>query len=209
MQKIISGQLPQLCECHYMDELFCLEQRIGIQRDKKTLTTGEMAMYSPHYVRLQKDISLAIAVDNLPADWTLPLMFPLGGESRMTICTPLKSTLRLPAMELRTKKVVVIALTPTYFIGGPWWGAGPGDSASFLNSELQGTLVTSAMDRPVLVGGWDTCQGASLPMYPMAPPGSVWWIENTAFNIPPDRPLKLGDRTAFGFGMALVGVWPE
>lgn len=207
MQCILAGELPESGQCLHADALFRREPRIGIERDAHSLTTGKNAMYSPHYVRLQKGVSLAVGIDGLPDGWTLPEVFPLGGESRMAVCTRLETPPSLPQPPPRSGNALLVLLTPACF-DTPWWGAGPGESASQLSGDVGGAVVTTAINRPVSIGGWDSRKGEPLPMRPHAPPGSVWWLEDASVPNASLEPLELGKRTPYGFGMALAGVWP-
>jgi len=208
MNRILQGQWPQSDHCLHKRCLFRHEPRIGIQRDSDTLATGENALYSPHYVRLRQGVSLAVGLAGLSGDWPVPGLFPLGGESRLATCHTLETPPPLPSNAAAGDKSLLILLAPARF-NDPWWGAGPDDKASALDDCLHGTVVTAAIDRPVRIGGWDSLNKRPQPLEPYAPAGSVWWLENTNGASADDNAIRLGRRTAYGFGLAAVGAWPQ
>jgi len=206
MNQILEGELPSAKCCIHARSIYYHEPRVGIQRDPDTGTTGEKALYSPQYIRLQRDVSMAVGISGLPEDWSLPSIFPFGGESRLAGCTQLETGPELPQQPLRNGKAIVLLLTPAHFSEDCWCGACPGDSAANLNNTLSGSVVTAAIDRPIRIGGWDSIKKQPLPTAPYVPAGSVWWLEN-ALCSNGGNTLQLGARTAYGFGTALSGIW--
>lgn len=208
-QKVLEGNPPEAEECIPLEDLFKHEPRIGIQRQPDTRATGENAMYSPKYIRLERGVSLLIGIRGLPSrDWPPPEIFPLGGESRLALCSELEqapSWPQPPAIE--NGHAVLTLLTPACWPGPKWWGAGPGDPAYDLHADLTGTVSTATVDRPKLIGGWDSLNGGPLPLAPCAPPGSVWWLEKASDL--PASPLQLGERHSCGFGLAALGRCPS
>lgn len=208
MSKVLQGQLPAKDDCIHRDRLYAYEARVGIQRDPETRTTGEHAMYSPHYIRLHHDVSLLMGVVG-PSDIALPAVFPLGGESRMATCAPVERTVQLP--ESVDGGDVICLVTPSYFDAGSdaaathWYGAGPSDAAGQLHHDLSGTVRSVCLDRPTWIGGFDSRAGSKgpLPLRPHTSPGTVWWLND---GVPASNQIQfLGSNTAYGYGMAFVG----
>lgn len=208
MERILFGKLPSHEQFVHARSLYCHESRVGIQRDPVTKTTGENALYSPSFVRLEKGVSLTVGIAGLPPGWTLPSVFPLGGESRLASCTPLDKTPTLPGRSPRSGRVLLALLAPARFDSGRrWWGAGPGDSAPDLSGAFTGAVVSAAIDRPTRIGGWDSLNRRPVSVAPYVPAGSVWWLEDASVSSPGNALPQLGTRTAYGFGTTLLGEW--
>jgi len=207
LESILSGEFPNPDETWHGSDLFCLEPRVGIERGSQTRTTGEGALYNPSYVRLAKGVALAVGVAGLPVGWQLPAVFPLGGESRLARCQRVE-TVSMPKSSTSAGQLVLVLSTPARFSQGPWWGAGPGDTVSRLYGGLPGSVQTMATDRPLRIGGWNSLQGIPLPLASHVAAGAVWWLEAVS-HLPESQPLKLGDRTAWGCGLAFLGTQPK
>lgn len=205
ISKVLKGVIPDTEDCIHKKELFKQEVRIGIARDAHTHSSLRSALYRPRFVRLEKNVSLVQGISGLPDNWTLPSVFPIGGESRLTSAKPIPCP-TFPQNKPANDQNLMVLMTPAHFPGN-WWGSGPGDVASQLDNSLSGNTVTVAIDRPLRIGGWDSLAGAPLPMKPFAPPRTVWWIKNTS---PMNENIFLiGDTTAYGFGLAFRGQWPN
>lgn len=203
MSKILRGEVPAADDCRRRSDLFEHESRVGIRRDEDTRTTGQGDIYSPRYVRLndKERVSLVMAVAGVPDDWTLPSLMPLGGESRLAGVEVLKDAPSMPRVSASSGPATVISVTPTR-VRGSWWGAGPDDDAASLGGGLSGRVTTLALDRPRLIGGWDTRKSQALPLAPFAPAGTVWWLENS--QACDTGLIQLGDslQTKYGYGLA-------
>lgn len=204
MNNILQGQLPGSDDCLHSTSLFSFEARVGIARNPDTNTTDERAVYSPRYVRLANEVSLQIGIDGLTVGLSLPSLFPLGGESRLAACEPIES----PSLALSTENGQLIVLaSPARFPAERWYGAGPSHAASQLNTVLKGGVKTTTIDRPLRIGGFDSRNRMPLPLIPFAPPGTVWWMEQTIqSNL---GPLFLGSHTDYGYGLAFIGKGPS
>jgi CRISPR-associated protein Cmr3 len=202
LRNILAGRAPAPEHCVATRELFVHESRVGILRNADRRTTEGGALYNPRYVRLRKGVSLVQAVAGLPDNWAIPALTPLGGESRMATLTQL-TTLVLPSPD-HAPGSVVIALSPVAFPAERWWGASPGEPAAGLSAGWNATVAAVATDRPRLIGGWNTLNGAPQSLRAHAPAGTVWWLDA------PAHPLAglalIGDRTSAGFGLVAAGA---
>jgi CRISPR-associated protein Cmr3 len=203
MSKILSGHVPDADDCRRRSDLFAHENRVGIRRDESTRTTGQGDLYSPRYVRLQRDVSLLMAIRGVPMGWKLPSLMPLGGESRLAGVEMLRTAPALPQASGSTSVATVTSVTPTRF-RGPWWGAGPGDDAARLGGGRNGRVTTVALDRPRMIGGWDSRSRQPLPLAPFTPAGTVWWFDDAQHS--DTGIIQLGDtlQTKYGHGLAFV-----
>jgi CRISPR-associated protein Cmr3 len=208
MTKILNGDLPSASECFHRSQLFCLESRVGIERDDKTRSNKEGAIYSPGYIRLEEGVSLAIGVKGLPDDWNLPAYFPLGGESRLAACESIEPP-AFPIQQTDEENSILLLVTPGCFASGNWWGAGPEEGAEKLASNLVGKVTTAIFDRPLGIGGWNSLKGQPLPMRPFVKPGAVWWIHgNNTIADSPNSILPIGECTDHGYGLTFLGKQP-
>ncbi len=208
MTKILNGDLPSASECFHRSQLFCLEPRVGIERNAETRSNKEGAIYSPSYIRLEDGVSLAIGVKGLPDDWDLPAYFPLGGESRLAACESIEPP-AFPSQQTDEENSILLLVTPGCFTSGNWWGAGPEEGAGKLASNLVGKVATAIFDRPLGIGGWNSLKGQPLPMRPFVKPGAVWWIQgNNTIVDSPNSILKIGECTDHGYGLVFLGKQP-
>ncbi len=199
LNRILGGVLPDSKHCCSSDDLFVHEARVGLRRNPESRTTERNDLYSPRYVRLRRGVSLVQGVQGLPKDWTIPELITLGGESRLAAVETLAKAPEFPQPN-RSGPDIVCCLTHARF-DDAWWGAGPSDVASALSGELKtGTVITAAIDRPRLIGGW-SFQSGPLPLRPHVPAGSVWWLEDCVCN---GGLLQLGASRACGYGLAVV-----
>ncbi len=219
LQKILTGNLPSPTDCIPTSDLWRMESRVGLERDPITHSPVEGHLYSPQYVRMLKDVELAMEVEGIPEDWTLPDLIPFGGESR-TACLRTIDTLSLPAAPCdaikNTKKLTVTLLTPLLLqtdknVVLPH----PQPEEPFPN--MPGTKIVSAcVGKPIRFGGWNSLDTKPLPLTPFLPAGSMWFlkIEDKASPEEVDHILgmhgkKIGEKTKFGFGQIVLGVWPQ
>ncbi len=208
MTQILKGSFPKSEEFIHQSQLFQLEARVGIERDEKTQTPKKGALYSPQYIRLKKEVSLVMGIVGLPEQWSLPFYFPLGGESRLASCESLSNSPQFPQVKTGNCNSLIL-VTSAHFQGEQWYGAGPGDNACQLKSELCGKIKTALFDRPIHIGGWDSRTKQPRPMESYIPAGAVWWLEEP-FDFGNDQSfLLLGDNNNYGYGMALPAIYKQ
>lgn len=215
---VLAGRLPEASQIVGADALWRLEPRVGLERAWPARTARQGALYSPSYVRIGHQVSVAVGISGVPDGWSLPLTLTLGGEGRMASCDGLTRPLSLPACPAEAirrapagRRLAVVLLTPACLMSPqdePTW-PGPGEPLP----GLPGARVVSAcVDRPLLIGGWDGRRRRPLPLRPFAPAGSVWFCE-----LDDDADLDevltrhgdhIGRDTAYGFGQIALGVWP-
>ncbi len=210
MQAVIEGRLPKSEDCVHRSELFRLEPRVGIARDDQTRTTGDGALFNPHFVRLVNGASLVVGLSGVPEKWGLPDLLPIGGEARLAQCQKVSAPAfpSLKNMPIMSGAVVSLLVTSAYFTGENWYGPGPGDCASGLSGDLQGAVITVAMERPSRILGWDSLKGHPVSQRALVTPGAVWWIEATSISAQAGSPISLGTRSTHGHGFSLLGRTP-
>lgn len=201
------------------------ESRVGVERDTKTRTTrrfesqeGERtkgALYSAAHVRLARNVALAVEIETLPDIALAGSLAPLGGEGRSVWIEQRDKKIELPhAPDLAPDKddvlrYTVVLVTPAD-LGDKW--PGPDDSLAGSTGEaLPGRVVSACMGRAIMAGGWDGVARAPLPLRPLVPAGSVWFLEARAEEAEAARSWHgraIGRSTGWGFGRVLIGRWP-
>lgn len=202
------------------DALWKTEERVGIARDEKTRATGEGALYAAAHVRLRDKgsdpVALAVRLDGGDADSIIGTQAPLGGEGRSVwieaggaIDLPKAATLKPDADG--ALRYTVVLLTPAFFGDAEEdWPRPGGPIRDGAGAALPGRAVSACVGKPVPVGGWDGINRTPLPLRPLAPAGSVWFMEAAAGDADAVRRRHgtgIGRGTAWGFGLALIGRW--
>lgn len=217
LEALLDGQVPDMGEVVDSSDLWVEERRVGLALEHSTRTAKPGMLYSSRHIRLGRGVSLGVEVEGVPDDWTWPLghVIPLGGESRVAELARWSGSLglvpsarTLAAIEA-TGRVLVVALTPVDL--AVKLGANPGFPGDAGGVEV----VTVAADRPQRVGGWNTLTRQPLPLASVTPAGSVIFCQARE----PKRlvallqrlgaSLRLGARTAWGFGLVALGTWSE
>ena len=214
LNAVLRGELPETSELVSSAELWSVEFRIGLELDRATRTAREGLLYSTQHVRPRPGVSLGARIDGLPPDWDAPSgrLITLGGEGRMADCREWDGHLAIetPGKEVTSDgRFALIALTPLDIDEDVYVGRQPLE-------VLGGALIVSAcLDRPQRVGGWNSLVRRPLPQRSVLPAGSVLYCERpesaqSERTMTADGGLiRLGNRTRFGFGLAVASVWPE
>jgi CRISPR-associated protein Cmr3 len=190
------------------------EPRIGIQRDTARRTTAERALYAAGHVRPARDVTLAVEVEALPDVAVGENLASLGGESRSVWIEQRDGKLHLPqAPDLAPDqdgalRYTIVVVTPAD-LDDEW--PGPGERLAGSTGEaLPGKIVSACTGRAVMVGGWDGTARGPLPLRPLIPAGSIWFLEARAEEAEAVRSWHgraIGRSTGWGFGRVLIGRW--
>ncbi len=210
MTSVLRGVLPQASEIVKSKDLWSIEERIGLERDNETRSAKEGMLYSTRQIRPGRGVSLGMRIAGLPADWAGGLvdrLVPLGGESRLAQCREWQDGAELDALPAPVGadgRAVLGALSPLDLDEAVLRGERPLDA-------LGGAKVVAAcLDRPQRIGGWNSLARRPLPLRSVLAPGSVLFCEipedgrNAAAGL-----LRIGERTAWGFGLVAAGAWPK
>jgi CRISPR-associated protein Cmr3 len=190
------------------------ELRIGIQRDMARRTTAERALYAAGHVRPARDVTLAVEVEALPGVALGGSMAPVGGEGRSAWIEQREDEIQLPrAPDLAPDKdgalrYTVVLVTPAD-LDDKW--PGPGEYLAGPTGEaLPGKIVSACTSRAVMAGGWDGAARRPLPLRPLIPAGTIWFLEAMAEEAEAVRSWHgraIGRSTGWGFGRVLIGCW--
>ena len=218
LELILSGRLPDASQVVEARKLWSREPRIGLKRNDDKRTTEPGSLYSPRFVRPVRDISLAMLIEGLPDDnkWKVPGLLALGGEGRMADCRTEKA-MRLPIAPIdsirASKRMTVTLITPLILkdLAGSTAGSVSFPQAKQTYFDWPGTTVISAcVGKPQSLGGWDSLERRPIPLRPVLPAGSTWFLEVINPSDVVERSTQgIGLKTQYGFGQVVLGVWPS
>ena len=173
-------------------------------------------MYSARFVRLLWGVAIGARVAGWPAGWSLPSgsLVPFGGEGRLAACEPWEAKsldgLDMPVAEaFASGRLMVIALTPLVLDGAACRGEAP------IPGLGDARLVSACLDRPLRIGGWNSLERSPSPVRSVLPAGSVLFCETLPTPVPEAIARRggglprIGERTAYGYGVVAIGVWPN
>ena len=218
LEQILAGRLPDVSHVVEARDLWSREARVGLKRCEDKRVTEQGALYSTRFARLTRGVSLAMTIAGLPdgENWKIPDLLALGGEGRMADCRTLEaiSLPTAPVDQIRaSKRIVVTLITPLILPDSDGSDAGsvnsPQPNQTFF--DWPGTTVVSAcVGKPQSLGGWDSLERRPLPLRPVLPAGSTWFLEVTDLSAVVERSAQgIGMKTQYGFGQVVLGVWPS
>jgi len=196
--------------------LFLSEPKIGIAREKTTLTTKEGYLYRISMIRLEKEVSLIAEVEGvsgIPATGIIQL----GGESKGAKFEKTENEfemLRNIDLNLENKFFKIYFATPAIFKKGwiPEWINEENFEGEYPKlGEIKLKLVCCAIGKPLHIGGWDIAKNRPKPLYKAIPPGSVYYFKildnSDSLKIKESFHLKnVSDiNSEEGFGLSIVG----
>lgn len=196
------------------EEFFKFESKIGIKRNKKTLSSEESHLYRLPMVRLNKNVSLITqieGVDNIPEFGIIQL----GGEGKISriekIYSEIFESLQNINFKFENKMFKLYLATPAIFKKGwiPDW-----IDESTLEGEYKGIkikLFSCATERYIRISGWDMATNKPKRMYKGISSGSVYYFKilnnvgaediKNVFHFQNISDIKPEE----GFGLSLIG----
>ncbi len=210
LEKVLQGKELKQLNPIKKEQLWEMEYRVGIERDAKSKTTKDRALYSSYHVRLAKGVGLAVMIEGIDEISKLESTLPFGGEGRLAYAevTKLDKEERMfpnaPELLHVDGKIrfTVTHLTHAYLGGNlPGYGADlPG---------IKGAKIISAcLGKPVRIGGWDSIKARPLPLRAYLPAGSTWFCEaNGNDEVMASNGKNIGEKSEYGFGQIAIGKW--
>lgn len=196
-----------------IDDLFHYEHKIGIARNKETLTSKEGYFYRIPLVRLKSGVSLVAEVEGL-SDFPEEGIIQLGGECRGAFFTKIDDPIKLLrelTFNFENGLFKICLATPAIFEKGwiPKWV----DESNFegLYNGIELKLLGCALGKSLSVGGWDIAKNRPKSMRKAVPAGSVYYFKilnsSGAQEIKQAFHLKnISDvNPTEGFGLAIIG----
>jgi CRISPR-associated protein Cmr3 len=210
LSAILNGGLPGGEHVYRAGDLWWEENRVGIERDRKSRTATEKMLYSCVHVRPHKDLTLAVPVGGVPEDWHPgdTRVVRLGGEGRYARVEVSRRDVQLPpAPEIKPAggvvRFTVTLITPGRYV----------DTEKVIRHGppyIPGECVSACIGKLQAVGGWDSEHCRSRPAEPVIPVGSTWFFEAEKSKLAEIRSLHgKTDGTAWGYGQLVLGRWEE
>lgn len=210
LQRILVGELPRPGELLDESSLWTTESRVGIARAPASRAVEPGMLYSTRHVRPRANVSVAVELSGLAADWQPSGIVPFGGEHRLAALQPWPG-LRLDHLDagdaVRGGRLTLVALTPLRL---------PPTAIAGRVPVMPGLRIASAcVDRPLRVGGWSSVARGPVPLTNAVAPGATLFCQvdgAAARDLVFDRGLlRLGRDVAAGFGLCAVlrDPWKE
>jgi len=219
--RLMRGQSVPKSATQHLEELWALEPRTGIARERATRTAAEGALFDIVHVRPRRlGVGLTVLARDMGDLWTQAEgLVRIGAEGRLAELSVAQGPTADVAEALRPDKEVLDAiantgraalavLTPALLTAEQWRGAAPLE-------ELGGARIVCACGpRPIRLGGWDGRRSSPTPQRSFVAAGSVLFLDHN----PPallasieglGEVPQIGSHTSAGFGLVLVGAWPE
>ncbi|MEO0271907.1 MAG: type III-B CRISPR module-associated protein Cmr3 [candidate division WOR-3 bacterium] len=162
------------------EKLYISEPKIGIARNRITLTSKEAQIYRIPMTRLTHNNGLLVRIDEV-SDFPENGLFLLGGEGKSVSFEKLSNnplaTLENVDFELKDGLFKLYLATPTIFKNGwlPKWINPETLRGKIGGIELQ--LVGCALGKCIKIGGWDIANNRPKPTFEAIPEGSVYYFK--------------------------------
>ncbi|MCC6625247.1 MAG: hypothetical protein IT385_28625 [Deltaproteobacteria bacterium] len=147
------------------------ERRISVSLSPQTRTVKEHVLFEVEHTifrtGLDRGVGVVAEVDGPAFDQG---SLVLGGERRVSFVRPTRCALPTPPPSLAraiaaTRMARLVLVTPGIFDLG------------FMPSAIEGaTIIAAAVDRPLVVSGWDWATKTPKAARRCAAPGSVYWV---------------------------------
>lgn len=164
------------------EDLFTVEEKIGIAKDRSTFASKEGFLYRIPLIRLKDKISFLVEFNGLE-DVEIPYsgVFQLGGEGK-AVKFSIESENLLKGLESMSFNFSsgffkIYFATPAIFKNGwlPSWINPVSYEGKYNGVKLK--LVACALRRSVSVGGWDIANKRPKPTRRAIPAGSVYYFK--------------------------------
>ena len=195
-------------------EVFEREHKIGIKRNRKTLSSEESYIYRIPMIRLKKEASLFVQIEGLNS-YPEQGLIQLGGESKTARIEKynydLLKDLRDLNFEFKNNIFKLYLATPSIFNKGwlPEWIDKSNYEGKYNGIRLK--LISCIIGKYNLIGGWDLANQKPKPMFKAVPAGSIYYFKildnTTPEKIKETFHLKnISDiNSEEGYGLSLIG----
>ncbi|MEP9412271.1 MAG: hypothetical protein HRF42_12915 [Candidatus Brocadia sp.] len=210
--------------CRHVYEFVSMEPKTGIKRSNGTRTTEEGHLYRVGMNRLAQinpdksinEVSILVDYDGLNNFPDSGMVRP-GGEAKSAAIKRV-TDFKIPELSQASKDKIgkdrrfkLYFATPTVFKHG--WLPDKMDSETLIwkKNSFSLKLLTAAIGKPVMVGGWDIDKKQPKPMRKAVPAGSVYYLEildgDVESIVNTFHYKNISDFSSQeGFGLSLVGA---
>lgn len=200
LQTLLTRQeLPDDTDLIKGNTLFQREHRLGIDRLDESLSSEEGAIYQVEFIRPCPDMGLYVAIEGI-SDWPQSGILRLGGEGRLATYQTIDALDSLMAPTTTPEQFTLTFLTPTWFERG--WQ--PANWSKFFAGSLK--LVAVAVNRPMVMGGFDLAKQEQKPARRYVPAGSTYYFEGKT-TIKETFICDSETDGRIGFGQFIIGEW--
>ncbi len=211
----LQGDAPENWRFYRASELYEYERRTGIGLNRARKISEEGMIYVAEFLRLKSHVGFMTWLDGIDA-FPEEGLLRLGGEGKVCVCRRLKDQRIDPTKIIeevnKSHRFKLYFATPAVFCKNDsvtWWRPNIEMLEKTLGVELM--LVSTALAKPVILGGWDAAKGKQKPLRRAIPAGTVYFFkikEGMKVNGDLELPLQMSDQEAkSGFGSAFMGVW--
>ncbi|WP_298236506.1 type III-B CRISPR module-associated protein Cmr3 [uncultured Azohydromonas sp.] len=172
----LAGRLPTLQQLVGSEQLWRIDNRVGVGLDPSTRRAADGQLFSAQAVAFRPEVGFLAAVRGA----TLPEhgMLRLGGDGRgaalQTIAyQPPKADL---ADLCGARRCRIVLTSPGLFAGG-WLPPGVDGERRIRLPGFSARLACAAVPRAEIVSGWDLAQRQPKSAQRVAPTGSVYWLD--------------------------------
>lgn len=195
-QCYLDGKLPGTDKLVESQALWKLDPRIGIGLDAERRCAEEGKLFTTQAVALESGHGFLALIDGAepPRSGTLRL----GGDGRAAAVQTVEYQQPEPEYESLSKagRCRIVLTSPGLFPDG-WRLPGCDPDNRFQLGTISARLVCAAVPRTEIVSGWDLACRRPKPAQRVAPPGSVYWLED--LQATPETLRKLASN----------GLWPD
>jgi len=195
-------------------DIFEIEYKIGIKRNRKTLSSEEGYLYRIPMIRLKKDVNFFIQIEGLN-HYPEMGMIQLGGEGRIAEIkkydNDLLKDLRDINFEFKNNIFKLYLATPAIFNNGwlPEWIDKSNYEGKYNGIRLK--LIGCIIGKYNLIGGWNLANQKPKPMFKAVPSGSIYYFK-ILNDTPPEKVKEtfhlknISDvNSEEGYGLSLIG----
>lgn len=203
----------QLVRLTPKNEIFLLEPKIGIARDKGTKTTKKRCIYNIPMIRLIEDVSIVFKIEGVNAS-SSQFSMRFGGEGKIVKVEKIENSFDKEIEDIKVEskdRIFKLYLaTPAIFKKGyiPEWIDENSFEGEYQNIKLK--LICCVIGKSSSIGGWDIAHNRPKPMYRAVPAGSVYYFEIRSGNLENVKKLfhfqNISDiYPEEGYGLSLIG----
>jgi len=195
-------------------DIFEIEYKIGIKRNRKTLSSEEGYLYRIPMIRLKKDVNFFIQIEGLN-HYPERGIIQLGGEGRIAEIkkydNDLLKDLRDINFEFKNNIFKLYLATPAIFNNGwlPVWIDKSNYEGKYNGIRLK--LIGCIIGKYNLIGGWNLANQKPKPMFKAVSSGSIYYFK-ILNDTPPEKVKEtfhlknISDvNSEEGYGLSLIG----
>jgi len=174
----LEGKLQE-CDIGKLDNYVANEYKTGIGMDRNLRSSKEGELYRIETKRL-KNMAFVVKFSGLDVSaFNKKGVIKIGGEAKAAryVETNEDTKIKYPSFDNNEKRFKIVLSTPAIFKNGwiPHWIDKNTFRGNYNGIKLK--LLTAAIGKPVLVGGFDIKENRPKPMYKAVPAGSVYYFE--------------------------------